>query len=725
LPKEAERANISALLAMRVTMSGKPNPFDVEALERSLNDSATRASTIWISFLIFGLYLVVAAGTVTHRQLLLEDPVKLPVLNIELPLAGFFFLAPILFFVLHAYVLIQVLLLGRTAAAYNEALDRVVKAPTDNASMRQRLANTLFAQIFAGSPREREGWLGWLLKMLAWLTLAIAPVLVLLVFQFKFLPYHSHQITWTFRVLIVLDLVAVLILWRETLQSGHGMIWRLVLRSWIALPSAFALTAFSWVVLTFPGEPHAEWTRYWSEEKEHPRMIECRTKSAISETFPSFDRLWLPGVAVVDEKELAKIKKAAADRQLEPHKAKRTRSFRDRDLNCGMLLQADLRGVDLTNAHLRGTNLYWANLEGAVLDNAELQDAALFEAHLEDASLYRADLRSASLPYAHLQRAFLASAQLQGATLHHAQLQGANLGYAQLQGADLSEALLHGARLSHGKLQGASLDKAQFQVAWLVGSVQLQGARLNGADFSGASLQDVGLQGADLSETAMQNTRISATHVWRANNAACTDARVSGQLSDALLPTFLKDATSLEAVSVTVPATLDNIANFIGQSVADISDEKLKEAAIKRMRSGLVVDLAKDDTKTIEEVWRKCEQISNQVSQADFDKKTAVFMRALFCDAKKLCPNPFCDTRSTANAVATVIIRGWISDHEDRRHFSAQVARGLLGEDGKPCAASKELDEKIRKLLRETMEGTTTPDRAPQSARPDPLSPAR
>ena len=80
-------------MAGSAPIAKKPDPFDVEALEKSLNDSATRVSTIWISFLIFGLYLVVTAGTVTHRQLLLEDPVKLPVLNIDLPLVGFFFLA--------------------------------------------------------------------------------------------------------------------------------------------------------------------------------------------------------------------------------------------------------------------------------------------------------------------------------------------------------------------------------------------------------------------------------------------------------------------------------------------------------------------------------------------------------------------------------------------------------------------------------------------------------
>lgn len=72
-------------------MAREPDPLDVEALERSLNNSATRVSTIWISFLGFALYLVVAAGSVTDRQLLREDPIKLPALGVDLPLAGFFF----------------------------------------------------------------------------------------------------------------------------------------------------------------------------------------------------------------------------------------------------------------------------------------------------------------------------------------------------------------------------------------------------------------------------------------------------------------------------------------------------------------------------------------------------------------------------------------------------------------------------------------------------------
>jgi hypothetical protein len=140
-------------------MAEKPNPYDIASLQASLNDSATRVSTIWVSYVLFGVYLLVATGAATHRQLFLEEALKLPALGTDVPLVWFFIISPILFVFLHLYVLLQVLLLGRTAAAYSTALNQEVRFSIDNAVFRQRLANTLFAQIFAGAPRERYGQL--------------------------------------------------------------------------------------------------------------------------------------------------------------------------------------------------------------------------------------------------------------------------------------------------------------------------------------------------------------------------------------------------------------------------------------------------------------------------------------------------------------------------------------------------------------------------------------
>jgi hypothetical protein len=237
--------HLPAVIYCRGSRAGKPmaavlDPLDLEALERSLNDSAVRVSTIWVSFLVFGLYLAIAAGGVTPLQLFLAGAgtVKLPLLYTDLTVFSFFLIAPVLFVIFHLYLLIQVLLLRRTADAYNEAVDRNVAVASDRAHIRQRLANTLFAQMFAGSPREREGPLGMLLRFMASATLAILPVLLLLLLQIWFLPYQSGFVTLTHRLLILVDLMMVLILWRGALEPRRDIGWRLIRERRVPLLSA-------------------------------------------------------------------------------------------------------------------------------------------------------------------------------------------------------------------------------------------------------------------------------------------------------------------------------------------------------------------------------------------------------------------------------------------------------------------------------------------------------
>ena len=83
------------------------------------------------------------------------------------------------------------------------------------------------------------------------------------------------------------------------------------------------------------------------------------------------------------------------------------------------------------------------------------------------------------------------------------------------------------------------------------------------------------------------------------------------------------------------PATQEVINRLIEDSVASVLNNERRNTVITRMRAGLIVDPAKDDTAEIAEVWRKCEEASAKVSQADFDKKHAAFLRDLVCDAKE------------------------------------------------------------------------------------------
>jgi uncharacterized protein YjbI with pentapeptide repeats len=691
-----------------VSDAKKIDPFEIGALESAVNDSAKRVSAIWITFLTFSLYLLIAVTTVTHRQLLLAEPLKLPVLNIDLPLWGFFFLAPILFVLLHIYVLLQVLLLGRTTAAYDIAVSRANLSPEENASLRQRLANTLFAQIFAGSPRERDGWLGWLLKVMAWTTLAIGPIVILLAFQFAFLPYHSHLATWMHRMLILVEIAVAFLLWPHALDSRLDFGWSDLGRSVLLLATCALFVFLSLSLATFPGEPHV------NVFKGRPlSTVQCNPSFS-----KNFDRLHLATVDVVDDEKLANIARATSDRHLPPYTGERTRNFRGRDLNCIDLSSADLRRVDLAYAHLFGADLSSAALDGASLHGAQLQDGDLSFAKLRDVNLARARLQGAFLANADLQNAFLDETELQGASLDGARLQGASLDGAHLQGASLNNAQLQGASLDHGLLQGAELYGARLQGASL-DNAQLQGASLDNAQLQGASLYHAQLQGTVLNKSALAHADLSGVYVWRAKGAACEDARVSAQRSDAVIETRTNSGNPDQEID----ATPDEVAKFIDRSTSDIPDTRvgvsLEQAFVKietrrRMRVRLTVDPAGNDTALI---WTACAEAAKNKSYLEFDRGRAVYLR-----------NFVCDTRIDRKAIVNGVSRTWgindiLSANPNRHEFFVQLARGLLGADGKKCAAIGDLDivEKERlqaTVAAETVDLSPTAAPAPQTGQP-------
>jgi uncharacterized protein YjbI with pentapeptide repeats len=645
----------------------KIDPFDVEALEKSLNDSATRVSTIWVSFLIFALYLLTTAATVTHRQIFLAEPLRLPVLNIDLPLWGFFFLAPILFIVFHAYVLLQVILLGRTATTYNGAVDHAVRSPPANAAIRQRLANTLFAQIFAGSERERTGTLGYILRGMAWITLAIAPILILLIFQWSFLPYHSHLATWLHRLLILIELIAIFTLWPLVLDGQRDFKWSSFLfsNSWswsgvraspqksASIFGAYLGVAACSLMFSFPGEPHIN-------------LVSLRLPAAIQcdRLLPINDRLFLPEVDVVDDERLAKIVQATSARKLTASQGERTRNLSFRNFNCGFLINADLRRVDLSGSHLIGATLDFGSFDGAQLIQANLQDASLLQTQLSRTSLLLSDFRGARLT----------GASLQGANLKKAQFQGANLEGAALEGAFLDDADFRGALLSNARLQGASLDRTR-----------LQGASLDGAQIQGASLRNTRLQGTNLDKSEMLLSDLHGTYVWRTRQADCTGAYVKNSRNQAII-----EASDYLNSTPEIPAEPKQIADFIERSIAGISNKQLKEDVRRRMQTGL--EATSDEVDAIAQKWSACEKTTSEKSQSQYESELALYLRDLTCNAY-----------SGREMIADGIIFNWLSFEPDRLSFSAKLAQGLLAENNQDCYAAKELDERVKGALHDAI----------------------
>jgi uncharacterized protein YjbI with pentapeptide repeats len=119
----------------------------------------------------------------------------------------------------------------------------------------------------------------------------------------------------------------------------------------------------------------------------------------------------------------------------------------------------NLRGVDLSGIDLRGSDLSYAQLDGVNLTKANLSR------HLDTKKqclLIQASLVDAKLKGANLSHVALGQADMTKADLRRAILEDANLGMA-----NLSEAILNGANLKEANLWGAQVSDTQLELAKL------------------------------------------------------------------------------------------------------------------------------------------------------------------------------------------------------------------------------------------------------------------
>jgi uncharacterized protein YjbI with pentapeptide repeats len=495
---------------------------DLEAIKKAVDDAASVGGGLWLSYLFVLFYLAVATGAVTHADLFLEKPVKLPFLGIELPLLAFFALAPILFIVVHAYTLVHLVMLTDKAKRFDEELRdqigwkdglseiEVERRKDIRTRLRRQLPSNIFIYFLVGPKDLREKAFGRALRAIAWVSLVVAPVLMLLLVQLQFLPYHYGPITWSHRGALLADLILVYWLWCKILSrpeaeppnespsvltAGFTPVLRKSIRfdaSGIGVALLVLVVLFSWFVATFPGE----WQEVSLSNSEgtgapfslHEWIFNSpfdfstgRRRNVLSAT------LVLPGLNIYDGLKIE-----------DPNKT----LWRKYVFVAG---RRDLQGAIFNSALLPNIDFTGAQLQGASFIFTQLQDTSFVGAQLQGTFFQQAQLQGVNLSGAQLQGASLASAQLQGANLQFAQLPGGNLQYAHLQGASLNSANLDAASLDYAQLQGALLQLTQ-----------LRGASLEGAQLNGAWLLDAQLQGASLIRADLRAADLTNALLWRA-----------------------------------------------------------------------------------------------------------------------------------------------------------------------------------------------------------------
>jgi hypothetical protein len=448
---------------------------EVKGFLDEANGASDAASNAWLAFLALLTYVVVTLASVSHKNLLLNSPVRLPIINADIPLVGFFQYAPALLLLVYLSLLVQHVILARKYRKFTDAITSYEMEMGTEQPARELVHSYVFSQIAAGPKPNLIT--KFMMQLIVYVTFSVLPIITLLYFQIKFLPYHDVSITYWHRIAVMLGF-AMLILLTPLMQNTGPTRRRWDIKvgpqaeAWEASGTQVLLVlfllplvvGFSWLIATVPNE----WidrrlgfvapTSVRVGPEDEAKLLNPLVRRVIYDRLPNDDdkggwRRWLLSyrVLVVEDTDLGAGEGVNV-------------VLRERNFRFALLSRSDLHRADLAWADLRAAQM-WKTLAKGKLKDGQLQGAFLQEAQLQGAQLNSAQLQGADLSKAQLQGAELNYANLQGADLRGAQLQGADLSYANLQGADLRGAQLQGAKLEAVQLQGADLASADV---WLV-----------------------------------------------------------------------------------------------------------------------------------------------------------------------------------------------------------------------------------------------------------------
>ena len=450
-------------------LSEEAKGFLVEA-----NGASDSGWSAWLAFLVLLTYVVVTLASVSHKTLLLNSPVRLPIINADIPLVGFFQYAPVMLLLVYLSLLVQHVILARKYRKFTDAIASYETETGTEHPAREWVHSYVFSQIAAGPRPNRIT--KFMMQLIVYVTFSILPIITLLYFQIKFLPYHDVSTTYWHRIGVILGFLMLILLTPLMQNTGHARRWDIKVgpqaEAWEAsgtqvLLALFLLplvVGFSWLIATVPDE--------WIDRRlgfvaptsiqvgaaEEAKLLNPLVRRIVYDRLPEDDnrgwwRRWLLSyrVLIVEDTDLG----ADIGARL---------VLRERNFRFSLLNRSDLQRGDLAWADLRAAQM-WKTQANGKLKDAKLQGAFLQEAQLQGAQLSSAQLQGVDLRNAQLQGADLSYAKLEGADLRGAQLQGADLSYAKLQGADLRGAQLQGAKMDRTELQGADLASANV---WLV-----------------------------------------------------------------------------------------------------------------------------------------------------------------------------------------------------------------------------------------------------------------
>jgi len=147
-----------------------PDPSaDAKALLDAANSASEKVATLHIAFLALCTYVLVIVFSTTDLDLSLGKGIKLPVVDVEVPIVGFYATVPYLLVLVHFNLLLVLQLHSRKLYA----LDKAISRQADNGGLYDRLNVFPFNYYLIG---RRDPLVAFLIESLVVITILLLPV---------------------------------------------------------------------------------------------------------------------------------------------------------------------------------------------------------------------------------------------------------------------------------------------------------------------------------------------------------------------------------------------------------------------------------------------------------------------------------------------------------------------------------------------------------------------
>lgn len=380
----AENKKPKEEIATNLTDSDQ-KPEAPEWLLENIAEASKNARKIYFLYLGLLAYCALTVVSTTHRQIILNETARLPIVNLNVLLNGFFVLSPLIAILVFVYFQLY---LHRLRGLIDDLRNNYLSIEKKR----------LYPWMINISEDPEPGLIGKLQKITVKLTLWVSLPIVLNLIALWHLK--KHEPFWSYVVVLLSIFGTAIVIWFWWKYESTQ--WRKKTIKWkiINVLSFFLILVFGFCLLFFLFD--------WAKEGGKEKWLNIR---------------WLEPILCVDLSYQKLINEPKTDYE---------------GLYWGNLHKSHLEGADLINtvlkrADLRETHLQYANMYRCVLEGADLSGADLSGAHLREAKLSEASLSWADLTRADLREADLRGADLRGADLRGASLRGAkNLTIKQL-----------------------------------------------------------------------------------------------------------------------------------------------------------------------------------------------------------------------------------------------------------------------------------------------------